>query len=96
MAVDPAGVRAAQGAHHQGAQARREAVYMSERMVPMSQAQYDVLDRHIIPSLMRAELTEEASQMMTLALAFKWAGEPVVALPENVVELHGYSRKVGA
>jgi hypothetical protein len=62
----------------------------------MSQAQYDALNEHIVPSLMRADLPEMASQMLKLALDFKWAGEPIVALPENVVELHGYSRKVGA
>ena len=67
---------------------------MKPRMVPMSQEQYDVLNEHIIPSLMRAELTEMASQMMTLALAYKWASEPVVPLPENVVQLEGYSKRV--
>ena len=67
---------------------------MSERMVPMSQAQYDLLDEHIIPSLMRADLTEAASQMMTLALAYKWAAEPITPLPDNVVALDGYSKRV--
>jgi hypothetical protein len=67
---------------------------MSERMVPMSQAQYDALNEHIVPSLMRADLTEMATQMMTLALAYKWAGEPVPALPSNVVQFDSYSRKV--
>jgi hypothetical protein len=66
------------------------------RMVPMTQAQYDDLNDHIIPSLMRAEMTEMASHMMTLTLAYKWASEPVGELPENVVELHSYAKKVGA
>jgi len=64
------------------------------RMVPMSQEQYDVLNEHIIPSLMRADLTEMASQMMTLTLAYKWADEPVAPLPDNVVEFAGYSKRV--
>jgi len=64
------------------------------RLVPMSQEQYDVLNDHIIPSLMRADLTEAASQMMTLALAYKWASEPLVPLPDNVVELETYSKRV--
>ena len=64
------------------------------RMVPMSQEQYDVLNEHIIPSLMRADLTEAASQMMTLALSYKWAAEPVAPLPDNVVALDGYSKRV--
>ena len=69
---------------------------MTPRMVPMTQEQYDALDQHIIPSLMRANLDEMAAQMMGLALAFKWAAEPIAPLPENVVELHGYSKRVGA
>ena len=67
---------------------------MRQRMVPMSQEQYDARNDHIIPSLMRAELTEMASQMMTLALAYKWADEPVAPLPDNVVALDGYSKRV--
>lgn len=63
-------------------------------MVLMSQAQYDLLNDHIIPSLMRADLTEAASQMMTLALAYKWAAEPIEPLPDNVVALDGYSKRV--
>jgi hypothetical protein len=35
-----------------------------------------------------------ATHMMTLALAYKWAGEPVPALPSNVVQFDSYSRKV--
>ena len=64
------------------------------RMVPMSQEQYDVLNEHIIPSLMRADLTEMASHLMTLALAYKWASEPITSLPDNVVALAGYSKRV--
>ena len=60
---------------------------MSQRMIPMTEEQYDVLNDHVIPSLMRAELTEMATQMMTLALAFKWAAEPIAPLPHNVVSL---------
>lgn len=67
---------------------------MSERMVPMTQEQYDVLNEHVIPSLMRADLTEMASQMMALALAYKWATEPVTELPANVVQMDTYSRRV--
>ena len=66
------------------------------RQVPMTQEQYDALNEHIIPSLMRADLTEMATQMMGLALAFKWAGEPVEELPANVVSLEQHSRRVGA
>ena len=62
----------------------------------MTQEQYDDLNDHIIPSLMRAGLNEMASRWMTTALQFKWADEPVDPLPENVVELQGYSRKVEA
>jgi hypothetical protein len=72
---------------------------MSQRLVPMSQPQYDALNDHIIPSLMRAELTEMASLMMTLALAYKWAAEPIKELPPNVYPLvthagDDWSRKV--
>ena len=62
----------------------------------MTQKQYDALNEHIIPSLMRADLTEMATQMMGLALAFKWAAEPVEELPANVVSLEQHSRRVGA
>ena len=64
------------------------------RQVPMTQEQYDVLNDHVIPSLMRAELTEMATQMMALTLAFKWADEPLVQLADNVVVLDSYSRRV--
>ena len=47
------------------------------RMVPMTQEQYDALNEHVIPALMRAELNEMASHLMTLALAYKWAAEPI-------------------
>jgi len=67
---------------------------VKQRMVPMSQAQYDLLNDHIIPSLMRADLTEAASQMMTLALAYKWVDEPITPLPDNVVEFGSYSKRV--
>jgi len=66
------------------------------RQVPMTQEQYDALNEHIIPSLMRADLTEMATHMMGLALAYKWAGEPVQELPDNVVSLEQHSRRVGA
>ena len=68
----------------------------SPRMVPMTQEQYDALNDHVIPSLMRAELTEMATQMMALTLAFKWADEPLEPLPENVIQLDSYSRRVEA
>ena len=66
------------------------------RMVPMTQEQYDALNEHVIPALMRAELNEMASHLMTLALTYKWSAEPVTEFPENVVALHSHSRKVGA
>jgi hypothetical protein len=66
---------------------------MSQRTVPMTEEQYDALNEHIIPSLMRAELTEMATHMMGLTLAYKWASEPVEPLPENVVEIDRYSKR---
>ena len=66
------------------------------RQVPMTQEQYDVLNDHVIPSLMRAELTEMATHLMALSLAYKWADEPVGVLPENVVQFDRYSRRVEA
>ena len=66
------------------------------RQVPMTQEQYDALNENIIPSLMRADMTEMATQMMGLALAFKWAGEPVQELPENVVSLDTHIGSRGA
>jgi len=68
----------------------------SPRMVPMTQEQYDALNEHVIPSLMRADLTEMATHLMGLALAFKWADEPVEPLPENVIQFDTYSRRVEA
>lgn len=65
-------------------------------MVPMTREQYDALNDHVIPSLMRAELTEMATHLMGLSLAYKWAAEPLESLPANVVQFEDYSRKVGA
>ena len=67
-----------------------------QRQVWMTREQYDDFNNHLIPSLMRAEMNEMASRLMLLSVQYKWADEPLRELPENVIELHSHSRKVGA
>ena len=65
------------------------------RMVAMSAEQYEEVNRHI-EMLMRGNLNERASTMMTLALAYKFAKPEEPELPTNVVDLHDFSKRVGA
>lgn len=69
------------------------------RSVPMSAEQAETLNRVVIPALMRAGEDQRASQMMALALAWKFAPEPEGELPSNVYPLvkhagDSWSRKV--
>ena len=64
-------------------------------MVAMTAEQHAEIERHIV-ELMRRHKNERASQMMNLALAYKFAKPSEPVLPSNVVELHGHSRRVGA
>lgn len=67
---------------------------MSElRSVSMSQEQARILDEVVIPKLMRASDERNASLMMALALAWKFAKSDAPELPRNVVQLDSYSRK---
>ena len=65
------------------------------RMVAMTSEQYDEVERYI-ELLMRGNKNERASTMMTLALAYKFARPTEPVRPSNVVDLHDFSRKVGA
>lgn len=64
-------------------------------MVSMNAQQYGEIEQ-LIYDLMRADETERASRMMSLALAYKFARDVEPALPENVVPLHtsGHSLRV--
>lgn len=64
-------------------------------MVAMTAEQAEEIERYI-ELLMRARRNERAAQMMNLALAYKFAKQNEPSLPDNVVELGSYSRKVGA
>ena len=67
---------------------------MSElRTIAMSSEQAQIIDEVVIPGLMRAGDEQRAAKMMALALAWKFAKRPAPEVPDNVVELHGYSRK---
>lgn len=66
------------------------------RTVAMSEEQAQVLDEVVIPALMRSGDDQRASKMMALALAWKFARRTEPQVPDNVVELHGFSKRVGA
>jgi hypothetical protein len=63
------------------------------RMVAMTAAQAAEIEGYI-EVLMRANYTDRAAAMMSLALAYKFAPSTKPALPDNVVSLDTYSRKV--
>ena len=65
------------------------------RMVSMTAEQAAEIEAYI-ELLMRAHKNERASQMMNLALAYKFAKPIEPPLPENVVQFGDWSRKVGA
>lgn len=66
------------------------------RSVPMSHEQAEILDRVVIPALMRSGDDQRASHLMALALAYKFAPDPPSVAPDNLVQLHPESRRVGA
>lgn len=68
---------------------------MNGRMVYMTEAQYAEVES-LIEALMRAKQTERAALLMNLSLSYRFAAPAEPVLPDNVVELHGYSRKAGA
>jgi hypothetical protein len=65
------------------------------RQVTMTLEQAREIDRYI-ELLMRANRNERAKTMMMLRLQFYDAPVVRAPLPDNVVELHGHSRKVTA
>lgn len=65
------------------------------RMVAMSDEQAAEIERYI-EQLMRASKNERASLMMNLALAYKFAKTSEPERAPNVVDLHDFSRRVGA
>lgn len=65
------------------------------RMVAMTAEQAAEVDRYI-EVLMRANYNERAAKMMNLALAYKFAQDVEPPLPDNVVALDSFSRRVGA
>lgn len=65
------------------------------KRVPMTAEQAALLDELVIPMLMRAKLDNEATAMMSLALTYRFLPESD-PLPDNVVELEQWSKKVGA
>ena len=66
-----------------------------ERTVIMTAEQYAEVER-CIEERMRMNKNDRAATLMNLALAYKFARPIEPAPPSNVVEFHGYSRKVGA
>lgn len=66
---------------------------VGERMVLMTAEQAAAVNE-CIESLMRANQNERAAKLMNLALAYKFGHDLDPPLPENVVEMHGFSRKV--
>lgn len=63
------------------------------RMVAMTAEQHAEIERYI-ELLMRANKNERATKMMNLALAYRFAKPAEPALPDNVVAIDNYSRKV--
>jgi hypothetical protein len=63
------------------------------RMVAMTAEQFAEVERCVV-DLMRANRNARASTMMTLSLAYKFAAPTEPALPDNVVQLDGYSKRV--
>jgi hypothetical protein len=64
-----------------------------ERGVLMTAEEYAEIETYI-RVLMRANKNERAALMMNLALKYKFAKPVDAPLPENVVEIGSYSRKV--
>lgn len=62
------------------------------RSVLMTAEQAQEIDRYI-ELLMRAHKNERATLMMNLALAYKFSPKQPTTWPDNVVELHGFSRR---
>lgn len=65
------------------------------RSVPVSDEQARILDEVVVPMLMRSGDDRSALMMMSLSLACRFAAKPDEP-SSNVVELHGYSRRVPA
>lgn len=63
------------------------------RLVPMTSEQAKILDEVVVPALMRAKDERRASEMMSLALAYRFTTDVEQERPSNVVDLHKYSRK---
>lgn len=63
------------------------------RLVPMTAEQAEELDR-CIELLMRANRNERATTLMTLRFAWSAAQPQEKPLPNNVIDMFGYSRKV--
>jgi uncharacterized membrane protein len=65
------------------------------RTVSMNAEQAAILDEVVIPTLMRAKLDDAAAELMALALQWRFT-PPRESMPDNVVEIESWSRKVGA
>jgi len=63
------------------------------RMVAMTAEQAEEIERYI-ELLMRGHKNERAATMMNLSLAWRFAVSNEPPLPNNVVQLDGYSRRV--
>jgi hypothetical protein len=70
---------------------------MSERLVPISQEQAQILE-DVAVQMMRDNDEKRAIKLLALSLAYKWAKPTEPPLPENVVPLvdriDSYSRRV--
>ena len=67
---------------------------MTERTVAMSKEQADILEQLGV-DLMRVD-DDRAMKVLALSLAYKFAKPLAPPLPDNVVVMDTFSRKVGA
>lgn len=73
---------------------------MSDRLVPMSAEQAQILE-DVAVEMMRANDDERAIKLLALSLAYKWARPLEAPLPENVYPLvthagDDWSRRIGS
>lgn len=66
---------------------------MSERLVLMTDEEHREIDR-CIADLMRAKKNERAARLMQLSSKFRFTKPLEPELPDNVVEIGRWSRKV--